>query len=147
MSAGLIGGAAGAGVLNATQQAQRGENNRFGELNSDEFVKILITELTNQDPFEPNDSAAILEQLSSLRTIESQTALQDKLESLVLQNSIAQAGALIGRLVQGLDQSNERISGLVTAVRVADGEAVLELDTGLSLSLDRVELISDAPGA
>jgi flagellar basal-body rod modification protein FlgD len=117
--------------------------NRFAELSSGEFVKILVTELTNQDPFQPNDSAAILEQLSSLRSIESQNTLQSKLEDLVLQNQISQAGGLIGKVVQGLTESNDRIEGVVTAVRVVEGKAHLELDTGRTLPISRVEAIAN----
>jgi flagellar basal-body rod modification protein FlgD len=143
MSAGLLGGVANSS-FNAIPQR---EAKRFGELSSEEFIKILITELTNQDPFQPNDSAAILEQLSSLRNIESQTSLQDKLEDLVLSNSIAQAGGMIGKVVEGLDLSNNNVSGQVTAVRIVDGKAILELDTGVPLPLDRVTGISEASPA
>jgi len=106
-----------------------------------------VTELTNQDPFKPNDSAQILEQLSSLRNIESQMSLQKQLQSLVLQNQIAQASGLIGKAVQGLDDQNNRVWGVVTSVRVADGKALLELDTGRTLPMGRVELIAQPQDA
>ena len=118
----------------------------FAELSSGQFMKILMTELTTQDPLKPNDSAAILEQLSSLRNIESQVGMQEKLENLVLQNGIAQAGGMIGKLVEGLNIENQPVSGLVTAVRVVDGQAHLELDSGQSLSLDRVTGIVNGDG-
>lgn len=137
MSSGAISGLDSAGLPNSTLQGSR-----FDELTSEEFVKILVTELTNQDPFKPNDSAQILEQLSSLRNIESQMSLQKQLQSLVLQNQIAQASGLIGKAVQGLDDQNNRVWGVVTSVRVADGQALLELDTGRTLPMGRVELIT-----
>ena len=49
-AAGAIGGAGG--------------SNRFNELSSEDFMKIIFTELQQQDPFEPNDSSALLEQLN-----------------------------------------------------------------------------------
>lgn len=117
--------------------------NPFGSLDSGEFVKVMLEEMSNQDPFKPNDTAAILEQLSSLRNIESQSSLQEALQTLVLQNGVAQAGGMIGKVVQGLLEDGRRVYGKVTSVRVVDGEASLELDTGASLPLDRVELISE----
>lgn len=129
----------------ASQPSQGVSGNRFGDLESGEFIKILTSELTNQDPFEPNDSAQVLEQLSSLRNIESQSALQDQLESLVLQNQIAQASGMIGKEVQGLDEQNRRLAGEVVSVRVQEGKAVLELDTGQTLSMSRVERITGEP--
>ena len=48
--------------------------NAYAALDSSEFVQILIEKLQNQDPLAPSDSSAILEQLSSLRNIESPNA-------------------------------------------------------------------------
>ena len=117
----------------------------FAQMSSSDFVRVLMTELTNQDPLQPNDTTKLMEQLSSLRNIESQSALEDSLKSLVLQNGVIQASGMIGKLVAGLADSGNRISGLVTSVRVVDGAAQLELDSGLTLPLDRVETISPAP--
>ena len=54
----------------------------FSSMNSEEFVKIIFTELQNQDPFQPNDSSALLEQLNSIRSIESDMALTDQLKAI-----------------------------------------------------------------
>jgi len=135
MSAGAI---TGAGSVGATSRA-----GGFSDLSSDEFIKVMLTELSNQDPFEPQDSGALLEQLSSLRNIESQLSLQEQLEDLVLQNQVSAAGGLIGKVVSGLDNNNTQASGLVTSVRVQDGKAILELDSGRSLPMDRVVEISE----
>ena len=118
--------------------------NPYAELNSGEFFKIMLQELTNQDPLEPNDTGAILEQLSSLRNIESQNSLQEQLSAMVLSNSISQAGSLIGKIVEGLDLQNERIAGEVVSVRVVDGKPQLELDTGVSLPMPRVTSVASA---
>ena len=45
--------------------------NAFSELTSEEFVKIMFTELSNQDPLKPSDSSALLQQMSNLRSIQS----------------------------------------------------------------------------
>ncbi len=139
MSAGAISSTS----LNTTNMMR--ENDAFSELSSEEFVQILVTELTNQDPFEPTDSAAVLEQLSSLRNIESQLSLQNKLESLVTQNAVSQASSMIGKLVEGLDTTNTNVRGMVTSVRVKDGKAELELDTGRVINLDKITLVTQDP--
>lgn len=117
----------------------------FGSLKSDDFIKVMLSELQHQDPLNPQDSSKLLEQLSSLRNIESQLDLQSKLSSLVLQNEVASAGNMIGKLVSGLDSSNEAIQGVVTAVRVSDGKAILELDSGKTLGMDRVTRVGPKP--
>lgn len=135
MSAGAI---AGASSLGASPGA-----GAFGDLTSDDFIRVLLTELSNQDPFDPQDSAALLEQMSSLRNIESQLSLQEQLGDLVLQNQVSAAGGLIGKLVTGLDGSNSDVEGVVTSVRVQDGQAILELDSGKALAMDRVTRITN----
>ena len=119
--------------------------NRFADLSSEEFMRVLFTELQNQDPLKPQDSSKMLEQLSSLRNIESQLTLQRDLKALVTQNQIASAGNLIGKLVQGLDDANNQVIGQVTAVRVEGEDVLLQLDTGQQLNMRRVTAIAELP--
>ncbi len=117
----------------------------FSSLTSNDFLKVMINELSHQDPLDPQDSAKLVEQFSNLRNIESQLKLQEKLEALVMQNQVASAGGLIGKLVAGIDDSNNTVSGLVTSVRVQNGQAFLELDTGKTLAMDRLTEIGELP--
>ena len=120
-----------------------GASNGFSSLSSDEFLNILFTELQNQDPFEPNDSSAMLEQLNSIRSIESDMALTSQLEAIVFQNQLAGASNMIGRYVQGLSDGGNRVDGRVISV-IRQGDAIgLELDTGWIIEVDQVELIVD----
>lgn len=150
MSAGALGGV---NQIAASQQAQasngndRAQRNPYAQMESGEFVNMLVQQLTNQNPMKPQDSSQILKQLSSIRNIESQTQLQDKLESLVTQNEVSKASGMIGKVVTGIDASNEQIQGQVAAVRVTDEGATLELDTGKRLAMDRVTRISAANGS
>lgn len=131
MSSGAIGGI-------ATAQATTPRNNSFGELSSEEFINILVTELTQQDPFEPNDSAAILEQLSSLRNIESQISLQDQLKTMVDQNAISSASGLIGQQVTGLNSNNQSVQGIVRSVVIENGTPILKLQDGTRIEASRI---------
>ena len=40
-------------------------------LNTEDFLKIMITELTNQDPFEPMKNQDLLAQIASIQQLES----------------------------------------------------------------------------
>lgn len=131
MSAAAIGGT-------ATAQATQPKNNSFGELSSEEFINILVTELTQQDPFKPNDSSAILEQLSSLRNIESQVSLQEQLKTMVDQNAISSASGMIGQQVTGLNSSNQTVSGIVRSVVIENGTPILKLEDGTRLEASRI---------
>ncbi len=120
-----------------------GTNRGFAELSSEEFIKVLVTELQNQDPLDPQDTTALLEQLSSLRNIESQTSLQDELADLVKQNQVSAAGNMIGKVVQGIDTTNTNATGIVTSVRVTSEGVFLELDNGRTMSMNQVTAITD----
>jgi len=136
MSAGAIGGIA----AQATSQTQ---SNAFSELSSSEFINIMVTELTQQDPFKPNDSGAILDQLSSLRNIESQVSLQKQFESLVNQNAVSSAGGMIGQFVKGVDANNNAVEGVVSSVVIENGKPILKLSDGSRLDASRITDVGD----
>ena len=125
---------AGSGTASAT-------GSRFNELSSDEFIKIIFTELQNQDPFKPNDSSALLEQLNSIRSIESDIEMSNRLESIVFQNQMSSAGGLIGKRVAGLTADAERVGGTVKSVARTGDEIALVLDNGWIIPMDNVEYI------
>ena len=129
-------GAIGSTAQSSSQQSVGG--NKFANLSSNEFMKVLLSELKNQDPMKPQDTGALMEQLSSLRNIESQTTLQNQLKNLVTQNQLAGAGNMIGKMVTGLSEGNDQISGLVSSVRVKDNQVMLELDNGQQLAMSRI---------
>ncbi len=115
----------------------------FANLSSGEFLQIILSELSNQDPLAPNDTAAILEQLSSIRNIETQTQLDSKLQSLVTQNSISTSANFIGKFIKGLDANNNAVEGIVESLSVREGEPVLNLAGGAELASDRVTEVED----
>ncbi len=116
----------------------------YSDLSSDEFIKIIFTELANQDPLQPNDSSALLEQLSSIRSIQSDIELGRKLETLVAQNQLASASNLIGKLVSGVDEEKARVSDFVVSISRTQEGAVLNLRGGQRLLMSNVDEIIDA---
>ena len=121
----------------------KGKN--FG-LKTEDFIKMMITQLQNQDPMEPAKNQDLLAQMSQIGQLQSATTLQESLKGLVLQSQISSAGGLIGKMVQGLDERNEPVTGLVTSIRVSQDAVNLELDNGKSLALGRVTTIASGPG-
>ncbi|MBI1303941.1 MAG: hypothetical protein GC172_09160 [Phycisphaera sp.] len=119
--------------------------NRFNEMSSEEFMKIIFTELQQQDPFQPNDSSALLEQLNSIRSIESDISMGKQLESIVFQNQLASAGNLIGKRISGLTADNERVAGQVKSVTRAGDEISLLLHNNWVVPMESVEYIDAEP--
>lgn len=120
---------ASAADVTRTQQQDKAKNG-FAELSSEEFIKIITNEMSNQDPLKPNDTTALMEQLSTLMNIESQSQLQSSMSELVSQNAISSAGGMIGGFVEGLNDSGQSVSGVVQSLRIEDGKAIFVLDGG-----------------
>ena len=110
----------------------------FSTLTSGEFLEIIFTELTNQDPLEPNDTQSMLNQLSTLRSIESDTQMVNSLSSLVSQTEFAAASSLIGSLVAGLTLDNRSVADLVVSVSMTDDGPVLNLFDGSRMFFSNV---------
>lgn len=110
----------------------------MAELDSQEFLGIILAELQSQDPLAPNDTNALVQQLSSVRSIESDLKLTEQLESLVADNRLANASSLVGRRVEGIDEAGETIVGTVGAVRTSDGVPALLLEDGSRITLDKL---------
>ena len=120
-------------------------SSRFSEMSSEDFMKIIFTELQSQDPFKPNDSNALLEQMNSIRSIESDMQMQKRLESIVFQNQMSSAGGLIGKRVAGLTAEAERVGGIVKSVARSGDEVALVLENGWIIPMDNVEYIDSQP--
>ena len=77
-------------------------------------------------------------------TLQSATALQESLQGMVLQNQVGSAGNLIGKKVEGLDNQDDPVEGVVNSVHVGKDGVFLELDNGKKLSLGNVTSIASA---
>ncbi|MGV6814868.1 MAG: flagellar hook capping FlgD N-terminal domain-containing protein [Phycisphaerales bacterium] len=113
----------------------------FSALSSGEFLQIIFTELQNQDPLQPNDTSAMLDQLSTLRTIEADTQMTQSLSQLVAQNEFASASGLIGSLVSGISLDNRRVADLVVSVSMTQDGPVLNLFDGSRMFFRNIDEI------
>ena len=123
--------------------APRTESSGFNQMSSEDFIRVIFTELANQDPLSPSDSSELLDQMNSIRSIESDLQMMNKLESLVFENQLSSASSMIGNFVGGLTPEGMRVGGHVLSVVRQGGEVALELDSGWFLPLDGVETIID----
>lgn len=125
----------------ATKTSQVG--NAFEKFSSQDFLKIMFAELSKQDPLQPNDSKALLDQIGQIRSIESDLQLTRKLEDMARQNQVTVAGSLLGKFAQGKTTSGVTVSGFVDSVTTTKDGAVLNLSSGFSVAMDKLERIID----
>jgi flagellar basal-body rod modification protein FlgD len=130
-------------IPSVSSAAPASSTNAFNALSSEDFVRIMFTELTNQDPLAPSDTKAVLDQIGSIRSIESDLKLTSKLEALVSQNELASAGTLIGKFVSGLTDTGTRVGDLVLSVSATKNGATLNLASGDKIFMNRIEEIID----
>lgn len=114
------------GVLGQSGSQAPGRS-AYDKLDLEAFTKLLVTELTNQDPLSPMDNAQIVQQISQIRSIEASTQLTTTLQSVLLGQNVATASSLLGRTVNGLTDDSKQVTGVVERVSVADGVARLHI--------------------
>lgn len=64
--------------------------------NSEMYLQLFLTQLKNQDPTQPFDTAQMTQQLSQLNTSQQQIEMNKNLEALIEQNKNSQASSLVG---------------------------------------------------
>ena len=88
------------------------------DLDINQFLKLMIAELTNQDPLNPMDNTQLVQQIGELRSIAASDQLTGTLQSLQTQQSLTTASSLIGKRVTAISTDNENVTGTVSSVSV-----------------------------
>lgn len=94
----------------------------LADTNIDQFLKLMITELQNQDPLNPMKNGEMLQQLSEMRSIASNDKLTETLGAVMVGQNVTTASALIGKEINAVTDDGGNVKGLVERVTVAGGE-------------------------
>lgn len=102
------------------------------------FLKLLITQLRNQDPMNPMEDKEFIAQLAQFTTVEKLTSIDSALTSSGTAALAQQAVALIGRKVAVLDPNSDGapLAGTVESVTLMgkDGPTLRIGETDYPLS-------------
>jgi len=114
-------------------------------LGQDDFLKILLTQLSFQDPLKPMDNQQFIAQMAQFSSLELTKEQNDQVTSLLTMQSSNQAIGLIGKTVNVTTATGVTV-GTVTTVTFQNGTpslSVLGTDniplTGVKLS--QIELV------
>ena len=118
----------------------------LAEMTGDDFLNLLISELSNQDPFEPMKNKEILEQLSAIRGLQSNMTMSENFQTLINSQQLASATTLIGRTVMGTDTGGELIQGQVQSILLDAGGLRLQIGDR-QMKMGNVMRIVESPTA
>jgi len=104
-----------------------------------DFMKILLTQLTYQDPLKPMDNQAFMAQMAQFTSLEQSQRLNDRVQQLIDDQAALQSVGLIGRTVDVLADGN-RSTGTVTALSLQGDMPLLTLKLANGAALDDVSL-------
>ncbi|TFF21696.1 flagellar hook assembly protein FlgD [Jiella endophytica] len=118
----------------STTAAQTGITNATSGtgLDYDAFLKLLVAEMSNQDPLNPTDSTEYVAQFATFSNVEQAIATNSKLDSMLAVSALTQANSLIGRAITSADGST---GGIVAAVRAGSNGIEAVLQSGESVIL------------
>ena len=108
--------------LNLPQQTDA-----FDDLNIEDFIKLMVSELQNQDPLNPMDNAQILQQVSQMQSLTATEKLTTTLDSVLLGQNLANAGSLIGKTVNGLTEDGKDVTGEVEQATLVNNVPYLKI--------------------
>ncbi len=90
-------------------------------LDQQDFLKLLVAQMTSQDPLNPKTDLEMIPQLVSFSTLAQSQSMQADIASLRSQQEILQANSLLGRTVVIKDSDDSTIMGRVDAVSMQEG--------------------------
>lgn len=117
---------------NSTAATSTSQTSPSKTVDYDAFLRILVTEMQNQDPTAPNDPAQFVSQLASFSGVEQQINANNKLSAILSSLGLNQAGGMIGRTVTSADGA---VSGEIVSVRITSDGAAATLNNGKQVTL------------
>ena len=95
-------------------------------IGQEDFLKILLTQLSYQDPLKPMDNQQFIAQMAQFTTLEQTKQLNDRIDSLLSIQSSSQSIGLIGKTVE-INTSSGNSVGEVTTITFSAGQPELTL--------------------
>ncbi|GGL44079.1 flagellar hook capping FlgD N-terminal domain-containing protein [Sporolactobacillus putidus] len=141
----------------AAGSASTTQSNPNSTLNKNDFLKLLVAQLTNQDPSSPLDNTQMVSQLaqfSSLEQTQNMTSAIDQLVASQTDSGLSSRATMIGKEITwqlAADSSSSTapspVSGIVGAVTIKNGQISYMTKDGQSVDPSTVTEISDPAGS
>lgn len=113
--------------------------NSFG-LDFQSLLRIILTQLTYQDPLKPMDNFQFVSQLAQFSQLQQSQTLNDQMTSLLSAQAAMQATSLLGRTVDFTNAGGAAMSGLVKSVSFARGQPEVTVQTALGENIANISI-------
>jgi flagellar basal-body rod modification protein FlgD len=133
-------------ALSAFGQASTGEvgaanpAEEFG-LEFEDLLRIVLTQLTYQDPLKPMESFEFVSQLAQFSQIQQTQTMSDRILGILQAQATNQATSVLGRIVD-VPAGAATISGRVQSISFQTGEPRLTIETSDGRTISNLALSS-----
>lgn len=107
------------------KQSLDGTTNGLGK---DDFMKLLIAQMGNQDPLKPMEDKEFIAQLAQFNSLEQMQQVNTHTQELAASQAITQASTMLGQQVQAYGAGGI-VVGEVRAVSIISGKPMLRVGT------------------
>ena len=111
-------------------------------LSQQDFLNLLVTQMTAQDPLKPTDSQDLLSQMTQFSTLNANNTMQTQLANMQLSQQFSEAGSLLGKQVTLQLDSKTTAQGTVTGIDTSANVPQIVVN-GTSYTLDKVISITN----
>lgn len=113
-------------------------------LGQDDFLKLLVTQMTSQDPLNPQKDTDFVAQMAQFSALEQTRSMTSSIAGMRQEQEILQANDLIGRTVALQKDKSTVVSGVVSTVKIEAGTPKVVVN-GQSYDLSQVITIAPTP--
>lgn len=113
-------------------------------LGQDDFLKLLVTQLSAQDPMNPQKDTEFIAQMAQFSSLEQTRTMQGDIAGMRSDQQILQANSLIGRSVIVQGASGTPSAGLVSGVTLVNGTPQIIVN-GQAWQLSQLVSVTNAP--
>ncbi len=93
-------------------------------LGKDDFLKLLIAQMSNQDPTSPIEDTQFIAQMAQFSSLEQMTNMNESFGKMAVMLTSSQAASTIGRTVE-LDVGDTTAHGIVEAATLGENPQVM----------------------
>ncbi len=121
-------------AIEPTSRAAGTAQSAYG-LEFESLLRIIMTQLTYQDPLKPLDNTEFVSQLAQFSQLQQTQSLNDQMANLLAAQSATQATALLGKTID-VNAGSSTITGTVKAVSFTSGQPTVTIltPTGQTIS-------------